>query len=156
LRLDISSENICFFKNFHHALRENPRIDIIVKLPKCTVLKIKFMADKKRVLMSLSNGLILVYNIHDFYVSKVIVNKMAIIDIIKVIDDRLLITGGIDSKIRIWNIDTEKLISKFDAHSYSTLHMALHKEFIFSYGYDMKLCKFKYKSKSLENQIEME
>jgi WD40 repeat protein len=114
------------------------------------------MNDKKRVLMSLSNGLIVVYNIHDFYVSKVIVNKNAIIDIIKIVEDKLLITGGIDNKIRVWNIETEKLIGKFEAHSYSTLHMAHHKEFIYSYGYDMRLCKFKHKSRTLENHIEME
>ena len=33
LRLDITSENICYFKNMHHALRENPRIDTILKFP---------------------------------------------------------------------------------------------------------------------------
>jgi hypothetical protein len=66
LRLDITSENICFFKNFHHALRENPRIDIILKLPRVTILRIKFMADKKRVVMSLSNGLIVFYNMNDY------------------------------------------------------------------------------------------
>ena len=33
LRLDITAENICYFKNMHHALRENPRIDTIMKFP---------------------------------------------------------------------------------------------------------------------------
>lgn len=65
LRLEITSENICYFKNFHHALRENPRIDIIIKMPKATLLRVKFLQDKKRVIMSLSNGLILLYNLND-------------------------------------------------------------------------------------------
>lgn len=64
---------------------------------------------------------------------------MAIVDLIKIIDDKYIITAGIDPKIRIWNIETEKLISKFEAHIYSTHLMIYHKEFIFSYGYDMKL-----------------
>lgn len=38
---------------------------------------------------------------------------MAVIDLLKVIDDKYLIIGGIDSKIRIWNIENEKIISKF-------------------------------------------
>eukprot|EP00347_Sterkiella_histriomuscorum_P005755 403355392 len=156
LRLDITSENICYFKNFHHALRENPRIDQIIKLPKCTVLRIKFFMDKKRVIMSLSNGLMLIYNIIDYTVVKVFVNKFSIIDSIKIIDDKYIITAGIDPKIKIWNLETEKTISEFDAHQYSTLIMSFHKEFIFSYGYDMRLMKYNFKDKKLECQQLME
>lgn len=113
LRLDITSENICYFKNFHHALRENPRIDIVLKMPKCTVLKIKFFADKKRVIISLSNGLILLYSLVENQIIKIFPSKMAIIDSLKLIEDKYLITAGIDPKIRIWNIETDKNISKF-------------------------------------------
>lgn len=150
LRLDITSENICYFKNYHHALRENSRIDVIMKMPKCTVLKIKFFTDKKRVIMTLSNGLMLLYNINDNSVLKIFANKMSIVDSLKLIEDKYLITAGIDPKIRIWNVETEKLISKFQVHAYSTIFMVSFKECIFSYGYDMKLAKFNFKSKQLE------
>jgi hypothetical protein len=61
--MDMATESLCYFKNFHHALRENPRIDVILRLPAgAWVLKIKFCADKKRVLLALACGLILVYN----------------------------------------------------------------------------------------------
>lgn len=116
LRLDITSENICYFKNFHHALRENPRIDTIIKIPRCTVLKIKFFMDKKRVLMALSNGLMIIYNIIDYNIQRVFVNKMSIIDLIKIVEDKYIITAGIDPKIRIINLENEKTISEFDAH----------------------------------------
>jgi hypothetical protein len=66
--LNLTSENVGYFRNFHHALRENPRIDTILKMPGCTVLRVKFFADKKRVAMSLSNGLILVYNTIDYVI----------------------------------------------------------------------------------------
>lgn len=66
--------------------------------------------------MSLSNGLMLIYNIIDYSVIKVFVNKFSIIDSIKIIDDKYIITAGIDPKIRIWNLDTEKIISEFEAH----------------------------------------
>lgn len=66
--------------------------------------------------MSLSNGLMLIYNIIDYTVIKVFVNKYSIIDSIKIIDDKYIITAGIDPKIRIWNLESEKIISEFDAH----------------------------------------
>lgn len=84
-----------------------------MKMPKCAVLRIKFLQDKKRVIISLSNGLLVFYNTAEYYIQKVFVNKMAIIDLVKVIDDKYVITAGIDPKIRIWNIESEKLISKF-------------------------------------------
>jgi hypothetical protein len=34
--------------------------------------------------------------------------------------------------------------------------MICHKEFIFSYGYDMRLAKYNFKNKVLENSIEAE
>ena len=156
LRLDITSENICYFKNFHHALRENPRIDIILKFPKCTVLKIKFFQDKKRVLISLSNGIMLVYNKIDYSVQKVFPNKMAIIDSIKIMDDKYLVTAGIDPKIRIWNIESEKLVHKYDVHAYSTIFLVQNKDYTYSYGYDMKLAKYNFRLKQLDSFLEME
>lgn len=83
-------------------------------------------------------------------------NKMAIIDLIKIVEDKYIITAGIDPKIRILNLENEKTISEFEAHSYSTLLMACHKECIFSYGYDMKLMKYKFKEKKLESSLSME
>jgi WD40 repeat protein len=82
-------------------------------MPKCTVLRIKFFSDKKRLVMSLSNGTLLFYNTNENCIQKVFVNKMAIMDLMKIIDDKYLIIAGIDSKVRIWNIDSEKIISKF-------------------------------------------
>lgn len=81
---------------------------------------------------------------------------MAIVDSLKLIEDRYLITAGVDPKIRIWNVETEKLISKFEIHQYSTIFMICHKEYIFSYGYDMKLAKYNFKTKQHENSIEMD
>lgn len=153
LRLDITSENICYFKNFHHALRENPRIDQIIKFPRCTVLRIKFFLDKKRVLLALSNGLLLVYSLIDYSVMKIFANRFAIVDNIKIIDDKYIITSGIDPKIRIWNMETERIISEFDAHQYATTLMQIMKEFVFSYGSDLRLIKYNFKDKRLEGQL---
>ena len=82
-------------------------------MPRTTVLRIKFLQDKKRVVISLSNGLLLFYNTNDYCIQKIFINKMAIMDLVKIIDDKYVITAGIDPKIRIWNIENEKLISKF-------------------------------------------
>ena len=105
-----------------------------MKMPRCTVLKVKFFGDKKRVVLSLSNGLMLIYNLGENKVEKVYVNKQAIVDLLKIIEDKYLITGGIDPKIRIWNLDTDKQISKFQVHNYATIFMVCLKEVIYSYG----------------------
>ena len=83
-------------------------------------------------------------------------NKYAILDSLKLVEDRYLITAGIDHKIRIWNTDTDRVISKLNVHQYSTIFMVVHKESIFSYGYDMKLTKYNFKTKSLECFLELE
>ncbi len=74
----------------------------------------------------------------------------------KLIEDKYLITSGIDDKIRLWNIDTEKVISKLHVHEYSTIFMIVHKESIFSYGYDMKLSKYNFKTKTQDCFIELD
>jgi hypothetical protein len=117
-------------------------------MPKCTVLRVKFFADKKRVAISLSNGVIIVYNTMDYIIQKTLLNKFAISDSLKLIEDKYLITAGIDDKIRIWNIETEKVISKLHVHEFSTIFMVCYKEYIFSYGYDMKLSKYNFKTKT--------
>lgn len=118
LRLNLASDssNICYFRNFHHALRENPRIDTVMKFPRCAVLRVKFFADKKRVAFSLSNGLLLVYSTTDYYVQKVIANRYAVADSLKLLEDRYLLTAGIDPKVRVWNLETGQMVSKFAIH----------------------------------------
>jgi hypothetical protein len=88
---------LCYFENFHHSLKENPRIDLIAKMPGCQVLALKFLGDKKRVLMSLSNGLMMLLNVSNCTVSKVFINKSAVIDMIKIIDDKYALCAGIDN-----------------------------------------------------------
>lgn len=82
--------------------------------------------------------------------------KYALVDSLKLVEDKYLMTAGIDPKIRIWNIETEKVISKFQVHPYSTAFMVCHKEFFFSYGFDGRLAKFNFKAKELEAQTELE
>jgi WD40 repeat protein len=81
-----------------------------------SVLRIKFFSDKKHIIFSLSNGLIIIYNSLDYEVVKVLVNKYAILDSLKLVEDRYLMTAGIDHKIRIWNTDTGRIISKLNVH----------------------------------------
>ena len=88
-------------------------------MPGCLVLTCKFYS-KTLVFVSLSNGLILAYNTTNQQVEKVIANKGAIIDCLKFLGPLYLITAGIDSKVRLWNIKTESLFVKFEIHKYAT------------------------------------
>lgn len=54
------NQNI-YFESFHQALRENQRLETLVKMPGCLVLAVKFFS-KNQIFISLSNGLILLYD----------------------------------------------------------------------------------------------
>jgi WD40 repeat protein len=151
-----NNPDICYFENFHHALRENPRIDLIIKMPGCQILSLKFFSDKKKIIVSLSNGMMLLIDSSTNIVEKTFVSKCAIIDKIKVIDDRYLLCAGIDSKVRIWNIEKQQHVSKFQLHKYCVVHMVSHKEYIYSYGYDKVLMKYNFMSKNKECWIEVQ
>jgi len=49
--------------------------------------------------------------------------------------------------MRIWNIESEKLISKVELHDYLIKFLICFKEFTFTYGYDLKICKYNFKER---------
>lgn len=93
-------------------------------MPGCVVLALKYYQTNS-VIMSLSNGLILLYDTVTQTVERIFANKGAIIDCLKVLYPTYLITAGIDSKIRIWNIQNGKLFAKFEIHKHSTQQMII-------------------------------
>lgn len=108
-------------------------------------MKIKFLADKKKVLISLACGIILLYNTVEYKVEKLYVSKIAILDCIKVIEDKYMLTAGLDMKTRIWNLESERLISKFEIHTNHTTHLLTYKDYIFSFGSDNTLTKYDFR-----------
>lgn len=146
--------DVCYFENFHHSLRENPRIDLVVQFEGCQVLTLKFFTDKKRIMISLSNGLLLLYNTETNKVLKVYTQSHAVIDRIKIIDDRYIICAGIDPKQRIWNIENQRQVSKFEMHGYCTSQIVIYKEFLITYGYSRSLVKFNFMKKQHQCWIE--
>lgn len=75
---------------------------------------------KTHVLVSLSNGLILKIEMETQQVDSVISNKCAIIDQLKMYSPNFLLTAGIDSKIRLWNVESVKMVAKFEIHKFAT------------------------------------
>ena len=88
-------------------------------MPGCVVLSLKYYQTNS-VIMSLSNGLIVLYDTQTQTVERIFASKGAIIDCLKVLYPTYLITAGIDTKIRIWNIKNGKLFAKFEIHKHST------------------------------------
>lgn len=106
------------------------------------MLAVKFHT-ASTIFMSCSNGLVLCFNIQTHAIEKIIANKCALIDCLKIFEPYYLITAGIDSKIRLWDIKTEQMCAKFEIHKYATQQMILVKNILYSYGgHDMKLVKF--------------
>ena len=149
-----ANNDICYFDNFHHALRENPRIDLIMQFPGCQVLTLKFFSDKKRIMVSLSNGLLLLVNTETNRVLKVYPQSHAVIDKVKIIDDRYMICAGIDSKHRIWNVENQRQVSKFEMHGYCTSQIVIYKEYLITYGYSRTLVKFNFMKKQYQCWLE--
>ena len=144
-----------YFESFHQALRENQRLETLVKMPGCLVLAVKFFS-KSLIFISLSNGLILLYDTTNHRIPKIFANKGAIIDCLKVLGPTYLITAGIDTKIRLWNIKTEKLFAKFEIHKYATQQMIISNSTLYSYGgHDMKLVKFDISTKETDCWINL-
>lgn len=146
---------LCYFEGFHHSLRENSRIDLVTKMPGCHILTMKFLLDKKRVLLSLSNGLMLTLNLGTCAIENILVCKVACIDLIKVIDERYLICAGIDSHLRIWNLENDRQMQKINIHQYCILFMLCYKEFIFTFGYDKSVAKFNFMRKEKMVRVDL-
>jgi len=70
---------------------------MIMRFPSCQVLAIKFLADKRRMFISLSCGLIILVNTTDMTISKILFAHAFVIDKMKIIlNGNKLIAGGID------------------------------------------------------------
>ena len=67
----------------------------------------------------------------------------AIIDLIKVQDDSRLFCAGIDPYLRIYDLD-DATVTKFKIHPYSTSHMIVFEDHVYTFGYDKRLVKFNY------------
>ena len=111
-------------------------------MPGCYVLAAKFLSSNE-LFLSISNGLILLLDLHTQEVKKIFANKVAIVDCLKIISPTQLMTAGIDSKVRIWGIRSEKLQAKFEIHKFATQQLIVFNQTLYSYGgHDMKLVKF--------------
>lgn len=125
------------------------------RLPGCLVLAAKFYS-KSLVFLSISNGLILAFNTANNTVEKIFANKGAIIDCLKFLNNSYLITAGIDSKVRLYNIMTEKPFAKFEIHKYATQQIILVANTLYTYGgHDMKLVKFDTSSRETDCWINL-
>jgi WD40 repeat protein len=122
---------VCYFSAYHHSLRENTRIDLIHRYPGSQVLIIKFLPDKKRIAVSLSSGLILIVNSTDLTIHKILFCSSFVNDRIKFLSSSKLITCGIDSKVRIWNFEQEKIVDKINLHTYAVTHLVLHNDWVY-------------------------
>ena len=128
---------------------------MIVRMPGCLVLAVKFFT-KNQIFVSLSNGLIILYDTDSHRVLKIFPNKGAVIDCLKILNKNYLITAGIDSKARMWSIKQEKLYAKFEIHKYATQQILINDTNMYSYGgHDLKLAKVEIQSKEIDCWINL-
>ena len=114
-------------------------------MPGCLILALKFFSDKKRAFISLSNGMVLLFDTATCLIEMVLLLRNSVNDILKIVDDKYLFCAGIDQHIRIFNIE-KQIVNKFSLHPYCTSQMAVHGEFIYTYGYDKTLVKYNFMS----------
>ena len=112
------------------------------------ILSCKFLADKYRVVFSLSCGLCLLFDTVALIVQKIFVLSSSCHDLIKIVDDRFLMVAGMDDRLRVFNMDTEKLCLKFHPNTEASFIslIQVRKDILFSCA-GQEIVKWKYKTK---------
>jgi hypothetical protein len=101
-----------YFKPMHLTFKENSRLDLIIQFMPCQILACKFLSDKTRVIFSLSCGLCMMIDTTSLQVLKLFALSSSHFDMVKVIEDKTLVLAGMDTQVKVYSLDSEKLLYK--------------------------------------------
>lgn len=129
LRLDITNQNCTFFKGFQNSLRENSKIDTIIKLPFTFINQTAFFAEQDKICISTDSGLLIIYSYTTFQVIGLINSKYLNITTMTYYTpqgedmDEYLLTGGQDPEIRKWDDIESVESSSYSIHDQGVIEI---------------------------------
>lgn len=91
-----------------------------MQFPPSPILTVKFLNEGKQIVVSMACGILIFLDICSTKIIKLIVLKEAVGDQIKLISDNLIVVGGLAGRIRIYNLENDKIIGKFMPHKGGT------------------------------------
>lgn len=168
LRLDITNERQTYFKGFQNSLRENAKIETILKFP-FSVNKTWMFADQRRVAVFCDSGLIYICGI-DYEVISVISNEFPTIEWCQYfwskyftqppqnegeqeeeLEEEFLFTGGDDPYIRKWDVNSQREVASYKCHKTNCSTMIIWNEYFLSTGDDKRLVLFNIEKEKIVN-----
>lgn len=155
LRIDITNQRNTYFKGFQNSLRENAKIETIMKFA-FSVNKSCLFSDQRRVAIFCDVGLIYICGI-DFEVLSVISCPYPEIECCQYFsqhipledeaeddleEEEFLFTAGNDPFIRKWDLTTQREVAHYQVHKSDCSIMTNFYEYLFTTGSDKRLVKF--------------
>ena len=163
IRLDITSQKHTYYKGFQNSLRENAKIETILKFP-FSVLKTWLFTDQRRVAIFSDSGLIYICGV-DFEVISIISSDFPHIECCQYfsqalneaegeadeLDEEYIFTAGDDPYIRKWDINSQREVASYKCHKTYCSILIIWNEYFFSTGEDKRLVMFNIEKEKIVN-----
>ena len=158
LRLDITTYRRTFFKSFHPSLKENNRLESLVKVPHSVIHCAYLFPDQHRIAFTTDSGLLFVYSFFLGRVTHIFTMQYVELTSLKALktlgmrsnpkdqeffkDEEYFFVGGNDPCIRKMSLTTMDEVARITAHSKPCKGFSLlDTRYLYSYGVDKKLVR---------------
>ena len=164
LRLDITNQKNTYFKGFQNSLRENAKIETIMKFPFSTN-KTCLFPDQRRVAVFGNSGLVYICSA-DHEVLNILSNEYPEIEWVQFIslqsaiaedgaeddieEEEYIFTAGNDPYLRKWDLAIQREVAHYQCHKSEITTLINYFEFLFSTGSDKRLVKFNIEKERIE------
>lgn len=157
IRLDITSQKSTYYKGFQNSLRENAKIETIMKFPFWKT-KTCLFTDQRRIAALTDSGLIYIISVIDFEIISIISNNYPELEWCQFFsqaielegegaeddleEEEFIFTAGNDPYVRKWDLASQREITHYQCHKTDWSILIWFYEYFFSTGSDKRLVKF--------------
>ena len=165
IRQDITNQKGTYFKGFQNSLRENAKIQTIMKMPFSTT-KTCLFSDNRRTAVLTDCGLIYIIWVIDFEIISVVSSTFPELGWCQffaqavefegedaeedIEEDEYIFTAGNDPYIRKWDLASQREIAHYQCHKTECTTLICFYEFLISTGKDKRIVKFNIDKEKIE------